>query len=259
MSLALPPRALEGPAPPLHPGSPGLQALATTGKGWGCLGSQGWEGPCVVWGCWVHGHCCCGWKLPGVGVSPQLEQWGPRPHCLYHLDPCGHGDSWGSEAGVVCCLPWRFHIFWGCRLSSCPWRLEIIIPTPPLLLVVPFLYVPVQTLICTDVWNALALWVVGQRPLCWVMDVLLVLDGRGVTKRAIQLWCWYHPEPVYLAEETTRKNCESSEQFLLVDSYKIHEEWDELKTKPFSFQAEFRGKLKKPGQFRLNSLTVCKS
>ena len=45
----------------------------------------------------------------------------------------------------------------------------------------------------------------------------------------------------------------------LVDYYKIHKEWDELKTKPFSFQAEFRGKLKKPGQFRLKSLTVCKS
>ena len=93
VSLALPPRALERPAPPLHPGSPGLQAPATTGKGWGWLGSQGWEGPRVVRGCWVHGHCCCGWKLPGVGVSPQLEQWGPRPHCLYHFDPCGHGES----------------------------------------------------------------------------------------------------------------------------------------------------------------------
>ena len=246
LSLALPPRALEWPAHPLYPGPSVLQAPATTAKGWRWLESQGWEGPHIAQGCWVHGHCCCGWKLPGVGVSPQLAGWGPRPHCLCHLVAYGHGDCWGSEIGVMWCLPWRYSVFWDCRFSCCPWRLGIIIPIRPLLLVVPFLYVLVLTLICTDMWNSLASWGVGQRQFCWVMDVLLVLDGRGVAKGAIQPWCWRHPEPIYLAEETTRKNCENSKQFLLVDNYKIHKEWDELKTKPLSFQAEFRGNLKKP-------------
>lgn len=36
-------------------------------------------------------------------------------------------------------------------------------------------------------------------------------------------------EPTYLAEEISRKSCESSNCFLLVDYYKI-EEWDKLKT-----------------------------
>ena len=168
-------------APPLHPGSPGLQALAIRGKGCRWLGSQSWEGPHIVRGCWVHGHCCCGWKLPGV-VSPQLAGWGPRPHCLCHWVACSRGDCWGSEAGVLFWLPWRYCVFWERRLSCCSWRLGIISPTLPLLLVLPFLYVPVQTLICTDEWNSLASWGVGQRQLCWVMDVLLVLDRRGATK-----------------------------------------------------------------------------
>ena len=38
--------------------------------------------------------------------------------------------------------------------------------------------------ICIDMWNSLASWYVGQRYLCWVMDVLQVVDWKGETKGA---------------------------------------------------------------------------
>ena len=46
---------------------------------------------------------------------------------------------------------------------------------------------------CTDVWNSLAAMSVAEKQLCWVMDILLVVDWRRKTKQRRLLWCWHHP------------------------------------------------------------------
>ena len=46
---------------------------------------------------------------------------------------------------------------------------------------------------CTNVWNSLVSWCIGQRHLCWVVDVLFIVDWRGEPKGVYHLpFCWLH-------------------------------------------------------------------
>ena len=79
---------------------------------------------------------------------------------VYHLCCC----YWIPGASGSTTLAWRL------RLWSLP-----LVPVSPVGFSLP-------TYRCTDVWISLMSWYVGQRNICWVMDILLAVDWRRETK-----------------------------------------------------------------------------
>lgn len=183
--LVLPRRAPGWRVPPPCPGLPGSWALLPLGEG----ESQGHRHLCYDWGCWVcQCHCCwgeqshrcfCGWRALGH-----------RPHCCCCPVPCGRGCHCSREAGVMCAASPTATGFsgtvgsaatvWGAvgrsrdlrhHLCCFPGSSSSMCPIPPICR-------------CTDVWDSLASWGIGQKHLCWVTVVLPVIGWIGETKGA---------------------------------------------------------------------------
>ena len=112
-----------------------------------------------------------------------LEEQGHRPCCHCCPIPCGCGCLCSQEASALLSLmlpgclglraqPLRLTVQDCRRYFQCsPGSASFMCPTPP-------------TFRCTDVWNSLMSWCVGQKHLCLAVDVLLIVDWRGEIKRA---------------------------------------------------------------------------
>lgn len=131
-------------------------------------------------GCW---HQVCGSWWLGVGV---LEWWAPLwPDSLW-LQVLLQLGRWSCVCHFPCCY-WALLV---CVLIHCGQRARIMGTTSIVPLVPPLvtnLHPPStwpSTFGCTDVWISLASQCVGQRSLCWIMNVLLVVDWRGEIKES---------------------------------------------------------------------------
>ena len=121
----------------------------------------------------------------GVAVrlwSPQwLEGQDPRPHCWSVT--CSHGCWCGLEPGVMCAASPAATVFSEAVGTAAVVRgpgLQALIPLFPRSISSKCSNPPAFR--CTDVWSPLANCCGGQWHLCWVVDVLLVVDWRGETK-----------------------------------------------------------------------------
>lgn len=140
---------------------------------------------CHEWVCWVHAHWNCG----GGGLEFQeclwLEGQGDRPCCPCCPIPVAVATP-AAWRPVSCALPPL--MLPGCLglwaqplrllvqdsrhcLQASPGSPSSTCPSP-------------LTFRCSDVWNSLKSWYVGQRYLCWVVYVFLVVEWRRETKRA---------------------------------------------------------------------------
>ena len=140
---------------------------------------------CHVWFSQVHRLCCCwqraswvslwqgteAWALPLTAAHFPLAvvAWWRGGYCCLHLLLFYPGFS-----GLCAQLLWL--VSWDCRLPlHC-----VSGSTSSVCSSLPIFR-------CTDMWNAPAPWCVGQRHLCWVLDVLLVVAWRGETESL-----WHH-------------------------------------------------------------------
>lgn len=134
--------------------------------------------------CWVHG-CQPGGQEGWSHVC--LHGWGdgiPGPTALAAWFPAAVVPLQLGDQTQVPCLLFCYQVLRGCRLIA----REPGSQAPPLLLpqfCLLHVFWP-STFRCTDVRNCPASWCVGQSYwcVCWVMDVLLVVDRRRETMGA---------------------------------------------------------------------------
>ena len=141
---------------------------------------RSWGSRCLhyIWGCRVHGcSATAGWgtRVAGATEAGGTGVVGPSlsllPSSLWPWVPLQP-----RSQSCVCCLHFCYSVLWACSLSCCSWgaRITGIAATVPQFC---FLYVFQSTHLqvhkCVDLS---ASWCAGQRNLCSVMDVLVVVD-----------------------------------------------------------------------------------
>ena len=154
-------------------------------------GSDFAEWETMRWGTGVWCPCCCCIvRFTGAAVG------GLDFGCLHGWrdKATGHADAiqflWAGTplklGGLCCvgCLPWSYWNSWGCGYICHNWRSGMAgasssVPSPA-----SSVWLSPPTFKCTDLWNSPASWCAGQSHLCWVVDILLVADGRRETKGA---------------------------------------------------------------------------
>ena len=149
------------------------------------------------------GHLCCVWSCHLHGLQVRGRGWsvgaavtgGMNPASTAAWFPVATGDAETGDWSHMC--PFLLSLG-SLGLQAHPSQkgdgitgTTYLVPPFPLILCVPA--PPPPHFWCTGVWISLVSWCVGQRNLCWVLDVLLVVDWMGETEdRLSPLWCWNH-------------------------------------------------------------------